>query len=139
VTTAQKTGTALATALAILTVVLGSQSLPVIKFLFGELRAVLALPLTVPVMVAVIVGAVSMSWLPHLLPRTWPAHRTKRVTRLLGFATAFLMIVSRYPNAIGIQFGLFAGTGAYVLWTVVAGFVYRALPQTKPESLDDPS
>lgn len=121
--------------LAVLTLVLSSQSLPVIQFLFGELRAFAALPLFGPVVVAMVVGAISPAWLPHVLPESWPAHRTKRVTRLLGFCIAFGMVTVRYPSAIGLQYGLFAGSGAYMLWTMGASFFYRTVPKAEPPSL----
>ena len=136
-TGAQKTGTLLATVLAILTLVMGSQSLPFLQWLFGELEEVVRLPLFAPLSIAVVVGACAPAWLPYALPESWPAHRTKRVTRLLGFLIAFAMIVVNYPSPVGIQYGLFAGTGSYVLWTVVSGFIYNNLPKTKPASLDE--
>lgn len=138
-TDGQKTGTTLATVLAVLALVMGSQSLPFLQWVFGEFKVMAGLPLFAPVTIAVVVGAAAPAWLPHVLPATWPAHRTKRVTRLLGFGIAFVMVAARYPSAIGLQYGLFAGTGAYVLWTMVSSFVYRTLPQTKPKSLDDDS
>lgn len=128
---------ALATVLAVLTLLLSSQSLPVIQFLFGELRAFAALPLFGPVTIAMVVGAVAPGWLPHFLPDCWPAHRTKRVTRLLGFGIAFVMVVCRYPSLIGLQYGLFAGSGAYMLWTMLASFIYRTAPHVQPPSLVD--
>lgn len=136
-TTTQKTGTLLATVLAILTLVMGSQSLPFLQWLFGEMKTVMSLPLFAPLCIAVGVGAGAPAWLPYALPSSWPAHRTKRVTRLLGFLIAFGMMVVNYPNAVGVQYGLFAGTGSYVLWTVVSGFIYNNLPKTKPASMDD--
>lgn len=136
-TTGEKTGTLLASVLAILTLVMGSQSLPFLQWLFSEAKQVFTLPLFAPLSIAVIVGACAPAWLPYALPSTWPAHRTKRVTRLLGFLIAFSMMVVQYRNAVGVQYGLFAGTGSYVLWTVVSGFVYNHLPRTKPESLED--
>lgn len=136
-TAGEKTGTLLASVLAILTLVMGSQSLPFLQWLFSEAKQVFTLPLFAPLSIAVIVGACAPAWLPYALPSTWPAHRTKRVTRLLGFLIAFSMMVVQYRNAVGVQYGLFAGTGSYVLWTVVSGFVYNHLPRTKPESLED--
>lgn len=136
-TSGQKAGTTLAGVLAVLTLVLASQSLPVIQFLFGEFRAFATLPLFGPVLVAVIVGSIAPAWLPHALPSSWPSHRTKRVTRLLGFCIAFAMVVVRYPSLIGLQYALFAGSGAYMLWTVGAGFYYRHMPENAPGSLLD--
>jgi hypothetical protein len=135
-TSEQKIGAGtLATVLAILTLVLSSQSLPVIQWAFGEFKAFAGLPLFAPVTMAVIVGAIAPAWLPHVLPACWPEHRTKRVTRLLGFGIAFLMVVGQYRSAIGAQYGLFAGSGAYMLWTMLASFVYRVVPQAKPPSM----
>lgn len=134
-TTGQKVGAgALATVLAVLTLVLSSQSLPVIQFLFGELRTFAALPMFGPVMVAALVGTVAPFWLPHVLPACWPAHRTLRVTRLLGFGIAFVMVAARYPSAIGVQYGLFAGSAAYMGYTMASAGLYRLLGH-KPPSL----
>lgn len=138
-TDSQKNGTFMVSLLAVLTLVMGSQSLPFLQWLFGELKTVAGLPLFAPVTLAVIVGAGAPAWLPYALPPSWPAHRTKRVTRLLGFLIAFAMMAVQYRNAVGVQYGLFAGTGSYVLWTVVSGFIYNRLPSTKPASLDDSS
>jgi hypothetical protein len=131
----QKTGTALAGVIAVLTLLLASQSLPVLQFIFGELRTFANLPLFGPVVVAALVGAVAPSWLPHLVPSSWERHTTKRVTRLLGSSIAFLMVFWRYPNAIGAQYGLFAGTMAYVLYTMGSSLFYRHFPQAEPESM----
>lgn len=135
-TSGQKTGAGIGvTALAILTLVLSSQSLPVIQWAIAEVKLLFALPLFAPTLIAMLVGAGAPAWLPHVLPSCWPAHRTMRVTRLLGFGIAFVMVFSRYPSAIGAQYGLFAGTGAYVLWTMGSGFYYRMRPQAQPDSL----
>lgn len=135
VTTQQKLGAgALATVLAVLTLVLSSQSLPVIQFMFGELRVFAGLPLFGPVLVAAAVGTVAPFWLPHLLPASWPAHRTLRVTRLLGFCIALGMVAVRYPSAIGVQYGLFAGSLAYMGYTMASACLYRRLGH-KPCSL----
>lgn len=137
-TAQQKVGAgALATVLAILTLVLSSQALPFFQWIWTELKVLAALPLFAPTVVAILVGAGAPAWLPHVLPPCWPAHRTMRVTRLLGFGIAFLMVVCRYPSAIGIQYGLFAGTGAYVVWTIASGVFYRMRPHAQPESLKD--
>ncbi|MCD9096178.1 hypothetical protein [Luteimonas fraxinea] len=121
--------------LAILTLVLSSQSLPFMQWMWAEVKLIWALPLFAPTVFAILVGAGAPAWLPHALPPCWPAHRTMRVTRLLGFAIAFLMVVSRYRSAVGIQYGLFAGTGAYVVWTIGSGLFYRMRPHAQPESL----
>lgn len=135
-TTPQKVGAgAGATVLAILALVLSSQALPFFQWIFGEFKVLAGLPLFMPTTIAMLVGAGAPAWLPHVLPPCWPAHRTMRVTRLLGFGIAFVMVFCRYPSAIGFQYGLFAGTGAYVLWTMAAGFYYRVRPQAQPESL----
>lgn len=134
-TTGQKTGTALAGVMAVLTLLMASQSLPVMQFLFGEVRTFASLPLFGPVAVAAIVGAVAPAWLPHLVPARWERHATKRVTRLLGFSVAFVMVFSRYPNAIGAQYGLFAGTAAYVLYTMGSSLFYRHFPKAEPPSM----
>lgn len=121
--------------LAILTLVLSSQSLPFFQWVWTELKVLAALPLFAATVIAAIVGGFAPAWLPHTLPECWPAERTMRVTRLLGFGIASLMVVCRYPSAIGIQYGLFAGTGAYVVWTIASGAFYRMRPNAKPESL----
>lgn len=139
-TNTQKTGTALAGLMAVLTLLLASQSLPVMQFLFGELRTFANLPLFGPVVVAALVGAVAPAWLPYLVPPSWERHVTKRVTRLLGFAISFGMVFWRYPNAIGAQYGLFAGSMAYMLWTMGSSLFYRHFPQAEPPSMkpDEP-
>lgn len=135
-TTGQKTSAGIGvTILAVLTLVLSSQSLPVIQWIFGEFKVLAGLPLFAPTTIAMLVGAGAPAWLPHVLPPCWPAHRTMRVTRLLGFGIAFVMVFWRYPSAIGFQYGLFAGTGAYVTWTMASSFYYRLRPQAQPESL----
>ena len=135
-TTSQRVGAgALATALAVLTLLLSSQSLPVIQFLFGELRTFAGLPLFGPVLIAAVVGTAVPFWLPHLLPPAWPAHKTLRVTRLLGFCIALGMVASRYPSAIGVQYGLFAGSLAYMGYTMASALLYRHA--RKPPSLCD--
>ncbi|MEF3081879.1 hypothetical protein V3391_06585 [Luteimonas sp. SMYT11W] len=135
-TTQQKVGAgAGAILLAILTLVLSSQSLPFFQWVWAELKVLGALPLFAPTLMASIVGGFAPAWLPHFLPPHWPAHRTMRVTRLLGFGIASLMVICRYPSAIGIQYGLFAGTGAYVVWTIASGLFYRMRPNAQPESL----
>lgn len=137
-TTGQKASAGIGvTVLAVLTLVLSSQSLPVIQWMFAEIKLLFALPLFAPTVIAMLVGAGAPAWLPHVLPACWPAHRTMRVTRLLGFGIAFVMVFSRYQSAIGAQYGLFAGTGAYVLWTMASGFYYRMRPHSQPESLKD--
>lgn len=137
-TAGQKTGAGIGvTVLAVLTLVLSSQSLPVIQWLFGEAKTLFGLPLFAPTTIAMLVGAGAPAWLPHVLPAQWPAHRTMRVTRLLGFGIAFVMVFSRYPSALGAQYGLFAGTGAYALWTMGSSFVYRMRPHMQPPSLKD--
>lgn len=135
-TTQQKVGAgAGAILLAVLSLVLSSQALPFFQWMWAELKLLAALPLFAPTVIASIVGGVAPAWLPHILPRCWPAHRTMRVTRLLGFGIAFVMVACRYPSAVGIQYGLFAGTGAYVVWTVGSGLFYRMRPHAQPESL----
>lgn len=134
-TGSQKTGTALAGVLAVMTLLLASQSLPVMQFLFGQVRTFASLPLFGPVTVAVLVGAIAPAWLPHVLPSSWPVHKVKRITRLSGFTIGFLVVFWRYPNAVGFQYGLFAGSGAYMVWTVVSGFVYRHAPKVEPPSM----
>lgn len=132
-----KTGAILTTILAILTLLLGTQSLIFFQWLFGEFHVLFGLPLFEPVLLAVIVGAIVPAWLPHALPQNWPAYRTKRVTRLLGFWVAFFMVVIPYRSMVGVQYGLFAGTGSYALWTAISNMVYRHFPQTKPDSLSE--
>lgn len=122
--------------LAVLTLLLASQSLPVIQFLVGELKVFAALPLFAPIVIAAIVGAIAPAWLPHMLPASWPPHRTKRVTRLLACGIAFVMVIWRYPSAIGFQYGLFAASMAYVVWTMLSGYVYRKMPHLTPPSLE---
>lgn len=134
-TNGQKGGTALAGIGAVLTLILASQSLPAIQFLFGELRTFANLPLFGPVVVAAFVGAVAPAWLPYLVPSSWERHTTKRVTRLLGSSIAFVMVFWRYPSAVGAQYGLFAGTMAYVLYTMGSSLFYRHFPQAEPESM----
>lgn len=135
-TTPQKVGAgAGATILAILALVLSSQALPFFQWVFGEVKVMAGLPLFMPTAIAVFVGAVAGAWLPGFLPATWPAERTTRVTRLLASGVAFLMVACRYPSAIGVQYGLFAASGAYVLWTMASGYYYRMRPQAQPESL----
>lgn len=134
-TNGQKSGTALAGVGAVLTLLLASQSLPVLQFLLGELRLFASLPLFGPVVVAAVVGAVAPSWLPYLVPPAWERHTTKRVTRLLGFCIAFAMVICRYPNAVGAQYGLFAGTMSYVLYTMGSSMFYRHFPKAEPESM----
>lgn len=134
-TNGQKGGTALAGLGAVLTLVLASQSLPAVQFLFGEIRTFASLPLFGPVVVAAVVGAVAPAWLPHLVPPSWARHTTKRVTRLLGFSIAFVMVFWRYPSPVGAQYGLFAGTAAYVLYTIGSSLFYRHFPQAEPPSM----
>ena len=136
VTTSEKVGAgALATVLAVLTLVMSSQSLPVLQFFFGEIRTFAGLPLFAPVLMAALVGTIVPFWLPHLLPATWPSHKTLRVTRLLGFCTALAMVASRYPSAIGVQYGLFAGSLAYMGYSMASALLYRHV--RKPASLCD--
>lgn len=134
-TNGQKGGTALAGVGAVLAILLASQSLPAVQFLFGEIRTFASLPLFGPVVVAALVGAVAPAWLPYLVPTNWARHTTKRVTRLLGCSIAFVMVISRYPNAVGAQYGLFAGTMAYVLYTMGSSLFYRHFPKAEPESM----
>ncbi len=132
------TATLGATFLAVFTLIIGSQGLEFLRWAMGEFKVLAGLPMFVPLTVAVVTGAIAPAWLPHMLPESWPPNRTKRVTRLLGFCIAFTMIVVGYPSVAGVQFGLFAGTGAYMLWTVVSGFVYQRWPKAKPSSLEPP-
>lgn len=134
-TTGQKVGAgALATVLAVMTLVLSSQSLPVMQFLFGELRTFAGLPMFGPTVVAALVGTIAPFWLPHLLPGSWPPNKTLRVTRLLGFGISMVMVAARYPSAIGVQYGLFAGSLAYMGYTMASTFVYQCIGR-KPASL----
>lgn len=136
-TGSQKGGTVLASLMAVMTLVMASQSQPALQFIFGEFRTFASLPLFGPVAVAAIVGAVAPAWMPHLVPAKWERHATKRVTRLLGFSVAFVMVYSRYPSAIGAQYGLFAGTAAYVLYTIGSSLFYRHFPDIEPKSMKD--
>lgn len=131
----QKTGTALAGVMAVLTLLLASQNLPMAQFLFGEIRTFASLPLFGPVVIAALFGAVAPAWLPHIVPASWERHTTKRVTRMLGFGSAFVMVFWRYPSAIGAQYGLFAGTLAYVLYTMGSSLFYRHFPKAEPPSM----
>jgi hypothetical protein len=124
--------------MAVLTLLVSTQGLEFLRWFMGEFKVLFGLPLFMPLTIAVMVGAAAPSWLPHLLPESWPPNRTKRVTRLLGFCIAFGMIVVRYPSVIGVQYGLFAGTGAYFVWTVVSGWIYWLWPKAKPSSLEPP-
>ena len=123
--------------MAILTLLVSTQGLQFVQWVFGELKVVAGLPLFVPVTLAMIVGAIAPAWVPHLLPPSWPRAATLRVTRLLGFGIAFVMLVARYPSAIGVQYGLFAGSGSYMLWTVGQNLLYRWMPHLKPPALVD--
>lgn len=138
-TTGQRVGAgALATVLAVLTLLLSSQSLPVMQFLFGEFRAFASLPLFDDVAIAVFVGAVTPAWLPYLLPARWPAHQTRRATCLLGFGAAFLTVVITYRNLIGLQYGAFSGSGAVMLYLLGSDWYYGRYPDKRPASLQDP-
>lgn len=132
------TATLGAAILAVLTLFVSTQGLEFARWALGEFKVVFGLPMFVPLTTAVIVGAGAPAWLPYMLPESWPPNRTKRVTRLLGFCIAFGMVVVRYPSPAGLQFGLFAGTGAYMVWTVVSGFIYQRWPKAKPSSLEPP-
>lgn len=123
--------------MAVLTLMVSTQGLAFLKWVFGEFKVIAGLPLFMPVTVAMVVGAIAPAWVPHLLPPTWPRAATLRVTRLLGFAIAFLMLAYRYPSAIGVQYGLFAGSGSYMLWTVGQNLLYRWFPHLKPPALVD--
>ena len=123
--------------MAIMTLLVSTQGLQFLQWAFGELKVVAGLPLFVPVTLAMIVGAIAPAWVPHLLPPSWPRAATLRVTRLLGFGIAFVMLVARYPSAIGVQYGLFAGSGSYMLWTVGQNLLYRWVPGLKPLALID--
>lgn len=127
----------LAGALAILTVMVSSQGLQVMQWLAEELRGLTGLPLFMPVVTAVFVGAVLSAWLPHLAPAEWPRARTLRVTRMLGCASAFAMVLWRYPSAVGFQYALFAMAGSYMVWTMSQNFMYARFPQLKPAALYD--
>ena len=72
---------------------LGAQALPAVKFIFGEFHAFVSLPLFDDVAIAVFVGAALPAWLPYILPPSWPAHQTRRVTCFLSFGIAFLTVV----------------------------------------------
>ncbi|HEY1034620.1 MAG TPA: hypothetical protein VGE09_06535 [Pseudoxanthomonas sp.] len=124
--------------LAVLTLLLTTQGLEFMRWGMVEFKVMFGLPMFMPLTVAVVTGAFAPAWLPHALPESWPPNRTKRVTRLLGFCIAFGMIVVRYPHVVGVQYGLFAGTGAYMLWTVGSGLVYARWPKAKPSSLEPP-
>lgn len=135
-TSPQKVGAgAGAIILAILTLVLGAQSLPVLQWLFGEVKLMAALPMFGPTAMAAVVGVFAQLWFPYMLPATWEPHKTKRVVRLLGFSLPLLMVFWRYPNAVGFQYGIFAGAVSYMLWTVLAGLMCRVAPDKQPESL----
>lgn len=141
-TSGQKTTATVGVGLiAVLTLLLSSQSLPVLEFLFGQIRVLAGLPLFGPVVIAAAVGAIAPAWLPHALPASWERHTTKRVTRLMAVSIAFLMVFWRYPNAVGAMYGLFAGSLAYVLYTMGSSLFYRHFPDAEPCSLrpDDPS
>ena len=124
--------------MAALTLIISAQGLSFLQWLVGEFKVLAGLPLFLPLTIAVVVGAVAPAWLPHVLPQKWPPNRTKRITRLMSFMIAFAMVTWRYPSALGMQYGLFAGTGAYMLWTVVSGFIYERWPNAKPPSLEPP-
>lgn len=126
-----------ATMLAVLGLLLGSQALPAVKFLFGEFRAFASLPLFDDVAIAVFVGAVTPAWLPYVLPRSWPAHQTRRVTCLLGFGVSFLGVVVTYPSLIGLQYGMFSGSGAVMLYLLGSDWYYSRYPDKAPASLQD--
>ena len=127
----------LAVALALGTLLVSTQGLAFLQWAFGEVKIITGLPLFMPVTQAMVIGAIAPAWLPHLLPGSWPRAQTLRVTRLLGFAIAFVLVAARYPSAVGVQYGLFAGSGAYMLWTIGTNFLYRWVPGLKPTSLVD--
>lgn len=111
--------------------------LPMLQFLAGEARGFVGLPLFDDVVISVFVGAVLPAWMPYVLPPAWPAHRTRRVTCLLGFGVAFLMVVTTYRNLIGLQYGMFAGSGAVMVYLLVADWYYGRHPCKVPRSLSD--
>lgn len=127
----------LAVVMALGTLLVSTQGLAFLQWAFGEFRVVAGLPLFAPVTMAMTVGAIAPAWLPHVLPPSWPRAATLRVTRLLGFGIAFLMVAARYPSAIGVQYGLFAGSGSYMLWTIGQNLLYRWMPHLKPAALVD--
>jgi hypothetical protein len=124
--------------MAVLTLFISAQGLSFLQWLVGEFKNLAGLPLFLPLAIAVVVGAAAPAWLPHALPQTWSPNRTKRITRMLSFMIAFAMIATRYRSIVGVQYGLFAGTGAYMLWTVASGFIYERWPNAKPPSLEPP-
>lgn len=113
------------------------QGLAFAQWALEELKGFVTLPLFQPVALAIFVGAAVPAWLPHFLPAAWPRAQTLRVTRLLASAVAFAMVALQYPKPIGLQYALFAATGAYALWTVGQNFIYRWFPSIKPPSLID--
>lgn len=123
--------------MAVLTLLVSTQGLAFLQWALGEFKIIAGLPLFMPVTLAMIVGAIAPAWLPHVLPPTWPRAATMRVTRLLGFGIAFLMVAARYPSAIGVQYGLFAGSGSFMLWTIGQNWLYRRMPHLKPAALVD--
>ncbi len=134
--TGQKVGFG-ATVLAVLGLLLGAQALPAVKFIFGEFRAFVSLPLFDDVAIAVFVGAALPAWLPYILPPSWPAHQTRRVTCFLSFGIAFLTVVLTYRNLIGLQYGMFAGSGAVMVYLLGSDWYYSRNPRKAPASLQD--
>ncbi len=122
---------------AILTILASTQGLKLVELVVGSISGMFMLPLFAPVLMAIFVGVACCAWLPHMLPEGWTRKRTLTLTRLLGGTCAFVLVFSRYPSAVGAQYGMFAAAGAYMVWTMAQGFLYERFPLMRPESLYD--
>lgn len=111
--------------------------LPLTQFLFEQAAIFAALPMFDDVLIAMFCGVAASVWLPHLLPASWPAARTRRVTSLLAFAVAFMIVVSTYRNLIGLQYGLFAGSSAVMVSLLGIDWYYSRARCRRPGSLED--
>ena len=127
----------LAAVLAILTLLLSTQGLGFLQWAQDALLAVIMLPMFIPVSMAVFVGAAMSSALPHFAPDSWSRRRTMAWTRVIAGFSAFFMVAFRHPTPIGIQYGIFAASGAYMVWTIAQNSLYEKYPDLRPHSLDE--
>lgn len=123
------------TVMALMTLVLSAQGLPALQYIFGEIKLLAELPLFDDVLIAILLGTFAPAWMPYALPASWPRHVTKRVTRLMACSIAFLAVFGLFPSLRGAQYGAFAATSSYMLWTVLATWVYRVAPDLEPPAM----
>lgn len=81
------------------------------------------------------IGVLVGTWLPHLLPHSWPPARTRMVTGLAGAALTLAAALVLVPTRIGFVYACLAASATPTVSQALAGLIYWLKPCAKPASL----